>query len=204
MGFLSSLFGGKGVESLEDRLAREYTEAFRAMGASPSEARQSAKSLIDNAKKLVQERGWNNESPGRGDKLFEAMESNSKVREVIETLRKEGVRDDDIRKWNNLPALERAAILTMDDLGCGAGWLGLVRQGLDPADATMRMWKAHVKFGSPSSESGEDRPLPIELKFRIVAYIERQMLDPISYKAKNEEFSSFNALLRYEMHQGNF
>ena len=202
MGLLNSIFG-KDNESLEERLLREYTSSFRASGASETEARQTATNLMDRAKQMVRGRGWTDQLPKRGDALFEAMDSNPQVREVIETLRKEGVLDEDIRNWNNLPPLERAAIYQADDLNRGAAFIGLLRQGRSPDEAAAVMLKGHAKFGSPASEVGEDRPLPIELKFQIVQYVENQLQDPTAYKNRLDKFSSFNALIRHEIRNGN-
>jgi hypothetical protein len=203
MGFLSGLFGSKAVESLEDRLLREYADSFLAVGADHSEARKTAQSVLDGARQLVQERGWSDEAPGRGDHLLEVMETKPTVRAEIEKIRSEGVRDEDIRTWWNLPPLERAAIEKMDELNRSATWLGFLRQGKSFDEAAAKMWKAYPKFGDASSESGDDRPLPIELKFRIVQYIEKQVSKPNAYKKRLKAFASFNALIRHEIREGN-
>jgi hypothetical protein len=62
-------------------------------------------------------------------------------------------------------------------------------------------------YGDPadtSHRSGDDRPLPYELKDRINRYIEKRRLhDPEAYKQDIQISSSFNALVRKEIRANN-
>jgi hypothetical protein len=62
-------------------------------------------------------------------------------------------------------------------------------------------------YGDPddtSHKTGDDRPLPDELKNRINIYIEKRVRDnPEKYKNEIEESSTFNALIRKEIKAGN-
>ena len=67
--------------------------------------------------------------------------------------------------------------------------------------------KYHPFFGDTNDSthvSGDDRLLPEELKDRINKYIEKRMLnDPEEYKKDIENSSTFNALIRKEIREGN-
>jgi DNA invertase Pin-like site-specific DNA recombinase len=71
-------------------------------------------------------------------------------------------------------------------------------------DATAKVFQLHPKYGDPTTGEGHDRPLPPELKRRIMDYVERQ------YRADRNRFgerlrseTSFNALVRNEIRAGN-
>jgi len=67
--------------------------------------------------------------------------------------------------------------------------------------------KFHPMYGDPndtSKSSGDDRPLPFELEDRIKRYIEmRREQGGDFFKADLEATSSFNALVRREIRNGN-
>ena len=79
-------------------------------------------------------------------------------------------------------------------------------QGISQEEAGVKVKKFRPMYGDPSDtskSSGDDRPLPFELKDRIDRYIEmcrEQGAD--SFKADLEASSSFNALVRLEMRNG--
>ena len=66
--------------------------------------------------------------------------------------------------------------------------------------------KFHPIYGDSndnSQSSGDDRPLPFELKDRINIYIEKRAgKGSEEYKREMESSSSFNALIRKEMRAG--
>lgn len=74
----------------------------------------------------------------------------------------------------------------------------------DEADKTVR--KYHPIFGDLNDEtygSGDNRPLPLELKDRINIYIEKQGIGNTEFKKQIDSFSTFNALIRKEVKAGN-
>lgn len=74
-------------------------------------------------------------------------------------------------------------------------------------EAAVKVRKSYPMYGDPedtSNTSGEDRPLPYELKNRVNNYIEKKALsDPEGMKTQLEQSSSFNALARDEIRKGN-
>jgi len=139
---------------------------------------------------------------------LEKESDDEKIRSVLEKKRKEGVRDQDIRWWFNMHDLERRILLKVDDVNRHSLFTKLRREdGLIEDEAAKRVRKSYPIFGDPDDTthtSGEDRPLPYELKDRINRYVAKRMrTDPETFKKQMEESSSFNALIREEVKRGN-
>ena len=132
-----------------------------------------------------------------------------KTRTMLSAKRKEGVTDEDIRWAWNMPDLERRLMLKEDDDENSriALFMHHLDQGHSPEEAAVRVKKFHPMYGDPndtSKSSGDDRPLPFELKDRINRYIEmRSQQGADSFKTDLEATSSFNALVRLEIRNGN-
>lgn len=203
MAFLSSLFGSSSQESLESRLQREYAAGFQAMGMNSREAANMAQGMLTQAKEEVRRRGWAEQGPNYGDWLLQQESVDANIHAAVEVLHKEGVTDQDIRWWWNMPPLERVMVEKVDELNRSAAFLALLKKGLRPEQAAQRMWQSHPKFGNPQEALSEDRPLPIELKGRIVAFIERHYGAPEVMRQLTEQASSFNALVRSQILLGN-
>ena len=80
------------------------------------------------------------------------------------------------------------------------------KYGLNSEEAAKEVGKIHAIYGDPDDTprgSVEDRPLPWELKDRIVTYTERRFRqDPDNFKEDLKKASSFNALVRKEIRDG--
>ena len=84
-------------------------------------------------------------------------------------------------------------------------------QGLDreetAARAAMEVGRWHPVYGDPRDTThgaGDDRPLPHELKDRVNVYVQRQIqIDLAAFRQRLAGSSSFNALLRHEIREGN-
>ncbi len=84
-------------------------------------------------------------------------------------------------------------------------FLKLKEDCLNEEEAGKRVKKSCPIFGDPDDAhvTGEDRPLPHELKDRINIYVEkRSQTDPEKLKKEIEGSSSFNALIRKEIKNG--
>lgn len=106
-----------------------------------------------------------------------------------------------------MPDLERRLMLKDDDLSRMAAFMHHVEQGTRTEEAAVEVKKFHPIYGDPNDtgkSSGDDRPLPYELKDRINRYIEMRVKQGAdSYKADLEASSSFNALVRGKIKKGN-
>ena len=104
--------------------------------------------------------------------------------------------------------LERTILLKVDDVSMRSLFAKLREQdGLSEDEAAKEMRKRYPIFGDPddtSQSTGEDKPLPYELKNRINIFVQKRLQkDPETFKKEIEESSTFNALVREEVKKGN-
>jgi hypothetical protein len=195
----------EGAQSLDRRLEDEYTASFVAMGMTPQEARSTAHEMVEKAKREVVDRGWSNRPPRYGDcilLLLQEMSTNEKVRGTMESLCREGVREDDLRWWWNLDPLEHMMLELADEQMHATTFFALLNQGLSPDEAGRKLWRNYVKFGNPEQAGGEDHPIPSELRRRVLQFAERHHNSPEVWREKTEKHSSMNALIRAEIRRG--
>ncbi|MFH1337057.1 MAG: hypothetical protein ABII96_11115 [Candidatus Zixiibacteriota bacterium] len=115
--------------------------------------------------------------------------------------RKEGVRDEDIRWWWNMHDLERRMMVAFDSIMKMWAYNAYKEtDGLSEKDALKKLNKHFPIWGDPEDIThftGDDRPLPIELKERVNRYVEKRMrTDPEGFKKAMESSSNLNALIR--------
>jgi len=199
MGIFSKLFASP--SSIEKQLENQYVPMFQMMGMSLSQAQSTFRNLYKQAEEEAKMEGTLNLPLNLGDILLE------KDANMLAKRRKDGVRDEDIRWWMNRHELDRKMMIKFDDMSK----LALFRKLLEEDRLSEEIAGKEVKkylpvFGDPddtSTSSGDDRPLPFELKDRINIYIQkRSQTDPEQYKREIVESSSFNALIRKEIKKG--
>lgn len=184
-------------------------------GISSAEAKKMAEDTLDRAIKESKKRGTYYLPQNLGDIILgDAGSDNSTIKKIVGVIRqklpeikKEGVRDEDVRWWWNLNDIERHMMSKEDENARMALFIDRRLKGdlLDKVGEKVR--KFHPMYGEPDDTSlttGDDKPLPIELKNRINNYIQKRM-DDNSEKYKNdiEQSSTFNALIRKEIKAGN-
>ncbi len=188
--------------SKEDQLVEVYEQSLVASGISSSEASETAKEILNQAKESLVRSGEDRLPENFGDIIL----TNPKFKKNLEKARKDGVTDKDVQEWFNMDPLERHMVIKMDELNKISLFVGLLKDGKSEEYAMSIVDKYHPNFGDPedlSKFSGEDRLLPEELKGRINRYIEkRAMTDPEQYKNDIEKSTSFNALVRKEIKAG--
>lgn len=186
----------------EKALLDLYTKVFQKMNILDSS--NMVENLLDEAikesKKIIL-------PPNAGDKILEKEKSDENTHRVLEKLRQEGVRDEDIRWWWNLNSVERAMMLKVDEFHRLALHIKCRQEdGLSVEQAAEQVRKHHPIFGNPEDTThtqGDDRPLPEELKDRINIYVEKRFTsDPEKFKEEIEQSSTFNALVRKEIRAG--
>lgn len=186
--------------SIEKVLEKRYVSMFKSMNIPDPE--KSAKQFIDAAKKRLTESAEYTLSDDFADRLL----SEPKLEEVLRVLRKNGVKDEDIRWYFSLDPLERAAMAEDDDFFALALFIEYKDKGNDALEAARLVKKYRPIFGDPTNmdhTNGDDVPLPIQLKNRITAYsIKRNEVDKIQFKIDMDNSSSFNALVRKEIKTG--
>lgn len=173
------------------------------IGINQKEAKTIIGQLIIEAKNIVKQTG---EDKFPSD-MAELIINDSKMRPAYERRKNEGVKDEDIRWWWNLQPLERYMMLRVDEFHRMALFTKEMEKGKSAEEAMMVVRKYHPFFGDSNDTtyvSGDDRPLPEELKDRIGKYIEKRMLnDAEQYKKDIENSSTFNALIREEIRKEN-
>lgn len=205
MGIFSKLFGSS--SDIKKQLEALYVPMFQTMmGMTLTQAKSTFRDLIKKAKKESLKEGTSKFHQNFGDILLEKESTNSHFKSMLAKKRNQYVRDEDIRWWWNMHDLERRMMIEVDNLSGFALFLKLKEDGLNEDEAGKRVKKSRPIFGDPgdtSTSTGEDRPLPFELKNRINIYMQkRSQTDPEKFKNEIAESSSFNALIRKEIKNG--
>ena len=205
MGFFSKVFGSS--SSIERQLEEQYVSMFQMMmGISVAEAKRTFSDMVNRASAESEREGTGKLPAHFGDVLLRRESTDNKARVMLEKKRREGVKDDDIRWWWNMHDLERRIMLQFDEITRLAVFSKQREAGLSSEEAAREVRKIFPTFGDPDDTrhtSGDDRPLPYELKDRINTYIQRRArADKSSFQTELKGYSSCNALLRSEISKG--
>jgi len=192
----------------EQELQKTYITLISKMsGFTESEARETATAYLDAAIQEAKKLGRYDYPDNFGDLILGVAvtddsivaEDALRIRKELFAKRKDGVTDEDVRSWWNLSEVERGMMLQIEDAARMTTMISALRRGKTEHKAAIQVRKYHPIYGNPEDTSvthGNDRPLPIELRDRINKYIESQMMNPMSYKKKVKEATSFNAFVR--------
>jgi len=204
MGFLSNLFGG--LSDFEAQLVETYTLIYSQTGLSPSEAKSSAKEMMKKAKANARALGRQNLPPNLGDALLQGNEAVPGLFACLDQARCDGATDDDIRQWWNMTEIERQMVILHDNTNRMGVFVVSMQQGMMPDEAARQVRKTFPMFGNPddtSNSSGEDRPLPFELKDRVNRWVERMARkESEAFKQRMEVGTSVNAVVRAAIRAG--
>jgi polyhydroxyalkanoate synthesis regulator phasin len=212
MGLFSKLFGSS--SDIEKQLEELYIPIFqKTMGMSLDQAKKFFQDMFQSAKEESLKGNTKNLPQNYGDLLLEAESIDEKTKEMLAKKRREGVRDEDIRWWWNMHDYERWMMIKVDENSRVAGALDEIAKShadnLEKAqeEAAKKVRKFFPMFGDPEDTThtkGNDRPLPYELKGRIIIYIEeRTKKDLNNLKKDIENSSTFNSLIRNKIKSGN-
>lgn len=206
MRLIARLFRGK--SDLEEGLEKVYLQMFQTTeGMSLSEARDTVRIMLKDAKKDSEKEGTSHLPQNFGDILLEKESTDDSIKSMLTKLRREGVRDGDIRFWWNQHDLERRMMQQEDFMSRFSLFIKLRDEGLSPKEAANGVAKSFPIFGDPDDTtlgSGDDRPLPYELKDRINIWIQkRHRMDTEQFKKAIEYSTSVNSLIRKEIKKGN-
>lgn len=205
---------GKKYSDIENELLKQYAVVFEQM-ALPNPKKQ-VKSMLDTCIEESKKENTYYLPQNMGDLILDKnlIKSDSSLNKLVEIFRKElpkkradGVRDKDIRWWWNLNDIERRMMIAIDDVYALTTFISLRRdQGFDENRAGKETRKSHVIYGHPEDRknaTGNDIPLPYELKDRINIYIEKEFkTNPEKLKSMIKGMSSMNALIRKEIREG--
>jgi hypothetical protein len=206
MSSFSKLLGG--LSNIENKLENLYTSMIQTMtGMSSSEAKKICRELIQMVKEESIMEGTSKLPQDYGDQLLKSESTDEKVKSLLIKKRSEGVRDEDIRWFWNMNDLERRMMFKFDEWSQFAHFLELKKKGLSEEKILKELKKSHPFYGDTddtSRTSGDDRPLPREIKDRVNIYIQkRSHTDLKNFKKDIIRSSRFNSLIRKELKQGN-
>jgi hypothetical protein len=192
---------------LEQEVTDFYVATYQTQrGMAPSKAIASVREMIEHCKKEAEAAGTNRIPPGFGDRLLEEAHAKDGIRALLTAKRSDGVRDDDVRWWWNLAELERRAMMFEDNATRLMVFTEHVENGKTDAEAAACVRRAFPTYGDPSDttwSSGEDRPLPYELKERVNAWFQRAAdRGREKLKAELDAESSVNAFVRRKVREG--
>jgi polyhydroxyalkanoate synthesis regulator phasin len=201
MGIFSKLFGPS--SDIEKQLEAVYVPMIQMKGMTLTEAKSIFSDMIKKIKEESLKEGSSKLPQNFGDLMLENESTNPHFKSMLTRKRRENVRDEDIRWWWNMHDLERRMMAADDEFHSLAIFIKLQKDGLSAEEAGKIVKKDRLIYGDPdntSASTGDDRPLPFELKDRINIYIqERFQTDPEKLKNEIAESSSFNALIRKEI-----
>lgn len=200
--------------NIKNELENIYIPIFEmTMGKSHSEAKKTFNDMYNKIAEEAKNEGTANLSLNYGDKLLSIENSDEKIKKMLSKKRIESVTDTDIKWWWNMHDYERRIMLKVDEMNRVALFINEIQNSKSnnkekvSEEASKKVRKFHPMYGNPDDTThttGDDRPLPYELKDRINIYIEkRAKKDPDKYKNEIENSSTFNFLIRKEIKAGN-
>jgi len=206
MGLFSNLFGKK--SNIERQLEEMYVSMYVVgKGMTQIEAQTTVRDLIKQVKEEAEKEGSGDIPENFGNILLSSEKNDVRINNMLIAKRKEGVRNEDIKWWWNMHDLERRLLIKEDELSRMAFFIHHLKEGKTSEESASLVMKYFPLFGNhedTSKHSGDDRPLPYELKDRINIYIQKRASeDADNYKKDIESYSSFNALIRTDLKRKN-
>ena len=202
MGFLSRLFSSK--SEMDVALIDTYAAMFSAMDMSSTEAHAEAEAMLTKAKENTQALGRDQWPPNVGDALLAGQEVVPGLFASINKAREEGATDDDIRQWWNMHEIERQMVVISDDICRQGVFVQALQHDMSPDAAAAEVRRVFPMYGDPADTehtTGDDRPLPFELKDRVNMWVQRiATTEPARLKVP--EGKTVNALVRAELRAG--
>lgn len=193
------------------QLIDNYATMLLDSGFTKSEAKKAARFMFEEAQKnawIIPECRIANDiwCAGMGDYLLSIENKDPNKRSFLDSIRAEGATDEDIRNYRNMTPIERAMADQLDKTNRLASYLEFVESGMTPERAAREVYKYHPRYGDPSDTSdasGEDRPLPDDLKDRVSKYVLKMTKsNPSGFKSWLSRHSSMNALIRDAIRDG--
>ena len=201
MGLFSSSSG------IEKELEELYVPIISAMIQIPqAQAKKEVRNIIKQIKEGQKQEGTDNIPKKFGDYLLEKEKTDEKTKTKFAKKRQEGIQDEDIKWWFNMHDLARRMLLKVDDITRLAMFKKFKQDGKNAKEAATEIRRYQPMYGNPEDNthtSGEDRPLPYELKDRINKYVESRTSNPEQFKTEFLRSSTFNAYIREQIRNGN-
>ncbi len=206
MGLLSKLLGK--TLAIKKEMEKIYIpQLMEVMDISLPQAQVTFIKLLEQVRQESTDMGTARLPERYGNILLASESEDEAIRSMIASRRREGVKNEDIRWWWNMHDLERRMMLKVDEQRRTTQYLRYRQAGLSKDEAGAKVRTYYPTYGDPDDlpeDKPEDNHLPHELKRRIDRYIERRLeMDGDGLKQDMEASSTFNALLRKEIKDGN-
>jgi hypothetical protein len=207
MGFLSKLLG-KSEALIKRSMEKTYVpQLMEVMDISLPQAQVTFIKLLEQTRHESSDMGTSKLPENYGDVLLSREGEDEQIRSMLESRRTEGVRDEDVRWWWNMHDLERRMMLKVDEQRRTTQYLRHRQSGLSKGEAGARVRMYYPTYGDPDDlpeANPDDNHLPHELKRRIDRYIQKRLeVDGEALKKEMEAATTFNALVRKEIKNGN-
>lgn len=205
MSFFSRLFGGQ-QSAIERELHDTYVRMLcMVAGFSPSDAQQTVSEAIAMCKQQGVAEGTADLPEDFGDRIIQAARmGESKSKRIVDKARRDGATDNDIKEWWNLPDLSRRLVIWSEDTFRYSVFLHAQNDdALSAEDAAACVHKMFPIYGDPedtSKLSGDNRPIPHELRGRVDSYKKDHGAESVAHQV--ESFSSYNAFVRNAVKNG--
>lgn len=194
----------KSNQDLEKEIEELYCSLLLQIGYSLEQAIKEIRKVIQDCKEEAKKDGWNTVSKDFGDWVINNYRlGNPLAKKIVEKARKDSATEEDIKKYWNLNEWERRLMIWYDNIFRIAAYEKAKDEDLSPEKALIRVNKGSPRYGDPddtSKLSGDDRPLPFELKDRVNAYIMKH-----GYSLDHEildKYTTMNAYIRSEIKKG--
>ncbi|MFH0982098.1 MAG: hypothetical protein V2A79_11210 [Planctomycetota bacterium] len=178
-----------------------YARMLTTKLGSAKNARKVAEQMVDQVKSEAEAEG----TLHRGyavETILNRANSDPALRAWLEARRADGVTDDDVRWWYSLHELERRMMILEESTSRAAIFLGKQREGSTPEQAAAEVRRSLPMYGDPTDTehtTGEDRPLPDELRRRVNLWLQKVSGDPEAFRRRLASATSYNALIRAEL-----
>jgi len=220
------LFNFLKYNKIERAIINFQSQTISRRGIPSAEAKRITENMFDQIIEESKKEGTYYLPQNLGDIILgDAGSDDPKVKKIAESIRqklpqkkKEGVKDEDVRWWWNQPDILRRYEVARDEVS-GMFFLAdleIIYESSNEKAATnanemVRKYRPvydTIYGGEPDDTNhttGDDKPLPCELKRRIMDYNTKSLRDDNYEKNENdiEQSSSFNALIRKEIRAGN-
>jgi len=178
------LFNPNEYNEIENEILRIYSQMLMAhYQLSEAEAEKSVTDMLDKCVELSKSARTYDLPNNLGNIVVgDDNTTDSRISAIADFVKErlpdtEGVRKEDIREFWNLNDIERRILIEFDEHIRMAAMLELLSDGKTTDEATEKIFKSYPIYGDPndtSKRTGDDRPLPPELKNRVNKYIENE------------------------------
>lgn len=194
------------ISNPESELEEAYVQFLSTLlGWTQDSARNEVKNAIEACKQAALEEGSHELPANLGNIIISACkQSDYHCKKIVNKAKAEGATDNDIREWWNLPDLNRRMVIWSENMFRYASFLSFVNEEkLSPDEAMVHIKKMYPMYGNPEDEqhsTGDDRPLPNEIRGRVDKY---RTLKGAAYIQKlMAGYSSYNAFIRKQIRDG--